>query len=446
MARHLIKVNNQNSLLNSLDSGYIENPYVALVSGATAPDYNGSSATPFEQQYFTIQAVNGMAFISIPSEVSYSTDRGATWLSNGSVFLLNGQAAWLKGTSVSFSTSNKFSLGVGNINVYGNIMSLQYGDNFSGQTSFSSGCVFRGLFYNCTGLIDAENLILPATDIPKNGYRDMFAGCTSLAKAPKVLPATTLGETACREMFKGCTSLSRPSTISATTVGKNTCYAMFSACTSLVETGDLPATTLGEGCYRYMFMGCTGLQSIMLELPATTLAPSCYMNMFHSCTSITRTPFLPASTLAEGCYMYMFYGCSSLTNILSLSATTVANGSCQNMFAFCSSLTTAPSILSATTLAQSCYSGMFNSCSSLTTAPELPATTLAIGCYNSMFYDCTNLNYIKCLATDISASNCTAYWLGNVASTGTFVKDPNMSSWTTGQDGIPEGWTVEDSE
>ena len=420
MARHLIKVNTQNNLLNSLDNGYIENPYVAIVSGATAPDYNGSSATPFEQQYFTIAAVDGATYVNCPSGLYYSKNRGESWSSaDYGFFLMNNDSAWLKGTSVSFSSSNKFSLGMGNINVYGNIMSLQYGDNFSGQTSFSSGCIFRALFSGCTGLIDAENLILPATDVPKNGYRQMFVGCTSLAKAPKVLPATTLGEYACREMFAGCTSLSIPSTISATTLASSCCDSMFSGCTSLVQTGDLPATTLANNCYSNMFINCTGLKNIMLELPATTLANSCYNSMFRGCTSLTRTPFLPATTLANGCYLNMFAGCTSITQILSISATT---------------------------LAQNCYAGMFNNCSSLTTAPELPETTLVQSCYSGMFYNCTNLNYIKCLATDISAVGCTSNWLDNVSSTGTFVKNPNMSSWTTGQDGIPEGWTVVDSE
>lgn len=102
-------------------------------------------------------------------------------------------------------------------------------------------------------------------------------------------------------------------------------------------------------------------------------------------------------------------------------------------------------ILPATALTEYCYQGMFSDCTSLTTAPVLPATTLAPYCYQNMFSNCTSLNYIKCLATDISASDCTSYWVYNVASTGTFVKNPNMSSWTTGDDGIPEGWTVEDA-
>jgi len=88
---------------------------------------------------------------------------------------------------------------------------------------------------------------------------------------------------------------------------------------------------------------------------------------------------------------------------------------------------------------------MFENCTSLISAPELPATTLESGCYNQMFRSCTNLNYIKCLATNISARNCTEYWVLKVAATGTFVKDASMSSWTTGISGIPSGWTVEDA-
>jgi hypothetical protein len=76
-------------------------------------------------------------------------------------------------------------------------------------------------------------------------------------------------------------------------------------------------------------------------------------------------------------------------------------------------------------------------------APELPATTLEWSCYSFMFYNCTSLNYIKCLATDISAIDCTNDWVSGVASSGTFIKAASMTGWTTGVNGIPSGWTVE---
>lgn len=169
--------------------------------------------------------------------------------------------------------------------------------------------------------------------------------------------------------------------------------------------------------FRTLFSGSYNLTSAEnLILPATTLADGCYYNMFYNCTSLTVAPELPATTLANNCYYNMFRGCTNLT--------------------------TAPE-LPATALTQSCYVGMFQDCASLTTAPELPATTLAEGCYPYMFNGCRNLNYIKCLATNISEYACTNNWVGNVASTGTFIKAASMNDWTTGKNGIPNNWTIE---
>lgn len=74
----------------------------------------------------------------------------------------------------------------------------------------------------------------------------------------------------------------------------------------------------------------------------------------------------------------------------------------------------------------------------------LPATTLTQYCYYQMFSGCTNMNYVKCLATDISAKNCTYNWLYNTARRGTrtFVMAIG-ADWPLGSDsGIPQGWTV----
>ena len=88
---------------------------------------------------------------------------------------------------------------------------------------------------------------------------------------------------------------------------------------------------------------------------------------------------------------------------------------------------------------------MFGNCTSLTTAPELLATTLVDSCYHAMLYGCSNLNYIKMLATDISASDCLYIWVYGVASSGTFIKNESMTSLPSGMYGIPEGWTVENA-
>ena len=188
---------------------------------------------------------------------------------------------------------------------------------------------------------------------------------------------------------------------------------------SLIDKNNFATLTTLESDYTFfgLFSRCTGLTSAEnLILPATTLTENCYYYMFFWCPSLTTAPsVLPATTLTFECYYFMFKNCTSLTSVPELPATT---------------------------LAYRCYSNMFQGCSSLTTAPELPATNLANYCYAEMFDGCTKLNYIKCLATDISVHGNTSDWVNGVSSTGTFVKNPNLKSWPTGVNGIPEGWTV----
>lgn len=152
------------------------------------------------------------------------------------------------------------------------------------------------------------------------------------------------------------------------------------------------STSLSGKDYAFyeLFKNCITIKSVSANfLPATTLTYYCYTSMFRSCTSLTTAPELPATTLK----IY-------------------------------------------------CYSHMFDSCTSLTKAPELPAITLKLYCYYEMFYNCSKLNYIKMVATDISASYCLYNWVYGVASTGTFVKNPNATWDVTGYSGIPSGWTV----
>ena len=357
-----------------------------------------------------------------------------------------------------------------------------YYDMFSGCTSLTEApvlpattlakdCYFY-MFYGCTSLTEAP--VLPATTLAESCYSYMFEGCTSLTKAPS-LPATTLAEDCYQGMFYNCTSLTEapalPATILASycysnmfnnctslteapalpaTILASYCYnGMFYNCTSLTEAPVLPATTLASSCYSDMFMYCTSLTEAP-SLPATTLASSCYEDMFWGCTSLTEAPSLLAMTLAESCYSNMFRGCTSLTEATALPATTLASSCYFGMFLGCTGLTSAPE-LPATTLASSCYSSMFSYCTSLTSAPELPATTLASSCYSYMFKDCINLNKVTMLATDINAYNsynCLYYWLYNVPYNGTFIKSSEMevSSFESGVNGIPYGWTVVDYE
>lgn len=219
-------------------------------------------------------------------------------------------------------------------------------------------------------------------------------------------------------------------------------YSLFQGASGLTSAPELPATTLGVSCYEDMFVNCVNLTTAP-ALPATTLTDSCYRSMFGGCTSLTTAPTLGATTLYDFCYEGMFANCTSLTTPPQLPATTAAYRCYCSMFYGCTSLTSAPA-LPATTLANGCYNHMFAGCTSLTTAPTLSVATLTTQCYIDMFRNCSNLTSITCLATDITASDCTTNWVDGVAASGTFTKSPQMTSWTTGNNGIPTGWTVVD--
>ena len=128
-----------------------------------------------------------------------------------------------------------------------------------------------------------------------------------------------------------------------------------------------------------------------------------------------------------------------------LSCINVGSDNYRGMFAGNTNLISAEYLILPAPTKANQYQGLFSGCTSLERGPELSGDVLTEGCYSYMFSGCTSLNYIKCLATDISAEYCTAAWVTGVASSGTFVKNSSMSSWTTGTTGIPNGWTIQNA-
>lgn len=214
----------------------------------------------------------------------------------------------------------------------------------------------------------------------------------------------------------------------------------------------LPSKRLGQACYLNMFAGCTGLTKAP-ELPAMVLIDNCYAGMFYGCTGLTEAPELPATEAnteiwSGGFYRAMFAYCTNLKKAPERLPLMNIGWMCYaNMFYGCTSLEKAPE-LPATKLEQHCYEAMFKECTSLTESPVLPADTIFDCCYNLMFDGCKNLKKVTCLAKVITArsvfpKSVTTYWLRDVSPTGTFVKVAGVD-WPTGEDGIPEGWTVEE--
>lgn len=203
-------------------------------------------------------------------------------------------------------------------NIRGNIMSLIGGDDFDNLLSLNDSFTFSQLFSSNRGLIDASQLILPATTLADFCYNSMFSSCTSLTTAP-ALPATTLVSDCYHSMFNGCTSLVTAPEILATAVAEGadgSCAVMFMNCTSLTTAPSLHITDLSgsTGCYKQMFEGCNSLTTAP-SLPATTLANNCYAYMFRGCTSLVTAPAISAYELPEGCCGYMFQNCTSLNHV-----------------------------------------------------------------------------------------------------------------------------------
>lgn len=155
-----------------------------------------------------------------------------TYTYGGTISLSAGDKCYwtITSTSTAFSTSNYLRFtSTAKINVGGNLSDL-----IGGNTKIPRIYCFYRLFYSCTNLLSASNLIaVDNFNLKTNCYRDMFRGCTSLTTAP-ALPATAL---------------------------TSYCYNnMFCDCKSLTAAPELPATTLAKYCYHSMFWGCTNIR------------------------------------------------------------------------------------------------------------------------------------------------------------------------------------------
>ena len=163
-----------------------------------------------------------------------------------------GDAYEWKGTNYSFEQfdfyleefqdypSVNFSSSTCNYRVYGNLLSLFYGDDYKNKTSFptkggsaTSGNLY-GLFRDSSTLTSARGLLLPVTNMTDRALMTAFSGCTNLKTISyDLLSATALSESCYDSMFLGCESL-RVAPL-------------------------LPAKTLVNKCYEKMFSGCTEL-------------------------------------------------------------------------------------------------------------------------------------------------------------------------------------------
>ena len=289
----------------------------------------------------TVTLSNSSQGITAPAnELEYSTDQ-QVWQSLpnniASSAINNGERIYLRGNATSTYDTANFIMGMGffnitqSCNIGGNIMSLLFNDDFEDKTDLTGYDAAFGSLFMGQPIVDASELILPATTLSMTCYASMFYGCTSLVTAP-ALPATTLADGCYAGMFRDCTSLTTAPELPATTLADGCYFGMFDGCTSLTIAPTLPATVLTDQCYYRMFYGCTSLTTAP-ALPATVLTVQCYYQMFDGCTSLTTAPELPATTLADYCYYHMFYGCSNL-NYIKMLATYISATGCLNNWVY----------------------------------------------------------------------------------------------------------------
>lgn len=177
--------------------------------------------------------------------LQYSINEGSNWYdilpnsttSSSKKILFRGKATGNKTlwSSLGYATPWVIDCASANINIYGNINTLLDDDYGSWNLPTTlDNYTFYYIFYQARKIINAENLVLPATTLANYSYGNMFGSCSYLLNAPK-LPATTLSDNCYNSMFNGCSKLT-------TTVP------------------ELPATTLKSNCYAYMFKNCSDIK------------------------------------------------------------------------------------------------------------------------------------------------------------------------------------------
>ena len=298
--------------------------YKVIVEGGPAP----APALAMKQTPLTFEAAEAGAKVTfnatddaVAKDIEYSLD-GTTWTAGNtkspgvSVTLANaGDKVMFRGTNAAYSDgTNQNSITCDkDCYIYGNIMSLIKKEDFENVTTFTANNTFRRLFENNAKIknhTDATKyLVLPATKMTANCYRNMFYGCAGLTTTPVINVDCDAKGYCMDRMFCDCTGL------------------------TTVAEGSKISGNMGNYICSEMFSGCSNLESVPSDLlPATSLATSCYYEMFKNCAKLEKAPKLPAETLNIFCYYSMFDGCTKLNEAWVKADYSVDYNECKGMF------------------------------------------------------------------------------------------------------------------
>ena len=215
--------------------------------------------------------------------IEYSKDGGSTWTSITSstagtpISVSKGENVIFRGNNTRYYENTyrtAFRTDLGNtkaaFNIYGNILSLNYGDDFSNYNTVddTEGNTYRGLFFPCYGIVDASRLYLLRGTPPTSCCNSMFRGCTGMTAMPSL---TNCG------VSSGC-------------------YAnAFYDCWNLTA-----ATTTNEmeySCFSSAWENCYGLEEAFIGVYDTlTLPERSFHRAFYECKNLR---FIDASTVQD---------------------------------------------------------------------------------------------------------------------------------------------------
>lgn len=445
--------------------------YSAIATQLFSPSYEEDSFD-YSSEFFTVKGVSAIYLSDVTTTqniMNWSYDK-VTWNPfNKSVTGLDrDKAVYLKiyGTN-SYRQFTTMTFGSGDkVTVSGNIMSMLWADSYLSHNELTYTQSFRRMFYNCTQLVDAKNLVIPVTNSLGSDFYEMFCGCVNLRTAPqKPLVLTELKDYACYGMFSGCTSLVNGLKFTFNKLGVGACYCMFNECSNLMSTGEFIINEIGERSLKEAFRNCTLLPAVRLYINCDMKDESCN-STFLNCASLDSVQNysslntinlinISSENVADSCYYRMFAGCSSLTEFNNLPALKTAQNCYYEMFKGCTSLKTMRGIgFIESVRGRYAMYGMFEGCTSLEKAPAILIhdldSTFDAYIMHRMFYGCEKLNYIKALfLTDPLISGggkeywpFTLDWVYGVADKGTFEQDENATWYRTGVSAIPELWTA----
>lgn len=234
------------------------------------PVDNGAYVTIYslDNSEFTMSKYNNTKTWDGTIEYSVNKTSWTTWDGSSGINSSNGKL-YLRGTNnTSFSfpyynqglniTSNNTNI---EIAVKGNIENLlDYSTVLLSNHPTIGSSAFKYFFSNWTCLKYANELELPSTAVPYEGYSNMFNNCSNLVLGPTTLPASSVSSNGYLGMFSSCTSLTTPPHINNVLVNSYAFYQMFAGCTSLNTIPAVGGSCYGDSGYAYMFDGCTNIK------------------------------------------------------------------------------------------------------------------------------------------------------------------------------------------